>query len=266
MKKVLFTLFLSFLVLTGCSHINDTEDNGNDDKKSNSKPTSSPDSKEQKSSNKKENSKKENSKKDEDKNQTSSNTNDDSDNNNDEKQNQQENMNTENNENENNSLQNTAKVDVSNITDRATLVSIINSNNYSEADKILAYNSAVSNGVIPQGNVMEGPASAAYASSLRVESGKEKSVYEHNQDNSNVSSQDNEGEDPNAEINAATTEDEYVDALRKKYNGGLSSAELQTKTAIEQGYYDGDDAEEVYKTIQEREQDIANGKYDQYKQ
>ena len=32
----------------------------------------------------------------------------------------------------------------------------------------------------------------------------------------------------------------------KKYNGGLSSAELQTKTAIEQGYYDGDNADEVY--------------------
>ncbi|MCI2948081.1 hypothetical protein FH144_06540 [Staphylococcus caledonicus] len=259
MKKVLFTLFLSFLVLTGCSQVEDTKDNGNDDKKSNSKTTSSSDSKEQKSSNKKENSKKENSKKDEDKNQASSNTNDD-------KQNQQENVNTSNNENESNNLQNTTKVDVSNITDRATLASIINSNNYSESDKILAYNSAVSNGVIPQENVMEGPASAAYASSLRVESGKEKSVYERSQDNSNVSSQDNENQDPNAEINAATTEDEYVDALRKKYHGGLSSAELQTKTAIEQGYYDGDDADEVYKTIQEREQDIANGKYDQYKQ
>ena len=253
MKKVLFTLFLSFLVLTGCSQVEDTKDNGNDDKKSNSKTTSSSDSKEQKSSNKKENSKKENSKKDEDKNQASSNTNDD-------KQNQQENVNTSNNENESNNLQNTTKVDVSNITDRATLASIINSNNYSESDKILAYNSAVSNGVIPQGNVMEGPASAAYASSLRVENGKEKSVYERSQDNSNVSSQDNENQDPNAEINAATTEDEYVDALRKKYHGGLSSAELQTKTAIEQGYYDGDDADEVYKTIQEREQDIANGK------
>lgn len=266
MKKVLFTLFLSFLVLTGCSQVEDTKDNSNDDKKSNSKTASSSDSKEQKSSNKKEKSKKENSKKDEDKNQASSNTNDDSDNNNDEKQNQQENVNTSNNENENNNLQNTTKVDVSNITDRATLASIINSNNYSESDKILAYNSAVSNGVIPQGNVMEGPASAAYASSLRVESGKEKSVYERSQDNSNVSSQDNENQDPNAEINAARTEDEYVDALRKKYHGGLSSAELQTKTAIEQGYYDGDDADEVYKTIQEREQDITNGKYDQYKQ
>ena len=48
-------------------------------------------------------------------------------------------------------------------------------------------------------------------------------------------------DDPNAEINSATNEDEYVDALRKKYNGGLSSGEIQTKHAIEQGYYEGDD-------------------------
>ena len=69
-------------------------------------------------------------------------------------------------------LQNAKQIDIHNITDRATLEAVINSNNYSEIDKI-AYNSAVANGVIPQGNVMEGPASEAYASSLRVESGQE---------------------------------------------------------------------------------------------
>lgn len=47
-------------------------------------------------------------------------------------------------------------------------------------EKINAYNSAVANGVIPQGNVMEGPASAAYESSLKVESGEDESVYEKN--------------------------------------------------------------------------------------
>lgn len=108
---------------------------------------------------------------------------------------------------------------------------------------------------------MEGPASAAYESSLRVERGQEKSIY----DQSNQTSETDDIDDPNAEINAATNEDEYVDALRKKYNGGLSSGELQTKHAIEEGYYDGDDADEVYETIQQREQDIANGKYDKYK-
>ncbi|MCM3517931.1 hypothetical protein M3663_03200 [Staphylococcus xylosus] len=74
-----------------------------------------------------------------------------------------------------------------------------------------------------------------------------------------------ESDDVNAEINAARTEEEQVDALRKKYNGGLSSAELQTKTAIEQGYYDGNDADEVYNKIKEREAEIESGKYDHYK-
>ncbi|WP_239719583.1 hypothetical protein [Mammaliicoccus sp. G-M31] len=64
-----------------------------------------------------------------------------------------------------------------NVTDRNSLVEIIYGN-YAEEQKIIAYNSAVTNGVIPQGNVMEGPASAAYESSLRVESGKEKSIYD----------------------------------------------------------------------------------------
>lgn len=77
--------------------------------------------------------------------------------------------------------------------------------------------------------------------------------------------QSDQTDDVNAEINAAKTEDEQVEALRKKYNGGLSSAELQTKTAIEQVYYDGDNADEVYNKIEEREADIEAGKYDQYK-
>ena len=55
----------------------------------------------------------------------------------------------------NSSSQNAKQIDIHNITDRATLEAVINSNNYSEIDKI-AYNSAVANGVIPQGNVMEG--------------------------------------------------------------------------------------------------------------
>lgn len=54
----------------------------------------------------------------------------------------------------------------------------------------------------------------------------------------------------------------------KKYNGGLSSAEIQTKHAIEQGYYDGDEAEQqaVYDEIERREADIEAGKFDHYKQ
>lgn len=55
----------------------------------------------------------------------------------------------------NSNSQNAKQIDIHNITDRATLEAVINSNNYSEIDKIAAYNSAVANGVIPQGNVME---------------------------------------------------------------------------------------------------------------
>ena len=56
------------------------------------------------------------------------------------------------------------------------------------------------------------------------------------------------------------------EALREKYNGGLSSGEIQTKHAIEQGYYDGDNADEVIAEIEKSEQEIADGKYDQYKE
>ena len=62
---------------------------------------------------------------------------------------------------------------------------------------------------------MEGPASVAYQSSLRVENGQEKSIYDR-PNKSDVSVDDeNATPDPNAEINAAETEDEYYDALRK---------------------------------------------------
>lgn len=80
--------------------------------------------------------------------------------------------------------QENGKVDVSNITDRSILESVIYGN-YTEMEKINAYNSAVANGVIPQGNVMEGPASAAYESSLKVESGEVESVYEKNSNDTN---------------------------------------------------------------------------------
>jgi len=162
------------------------------------------------------------------------------------------------------SSHNNNQIDFSNIKDKSTLESIIYGN-YSEEQKIQAYNSAVANGIIPQGNVMEGPASVAYQSSLRVENGQEKSIYDRPNESDVSVNDENASSDPNAEINAAETEDEYYDALRKKYNGGLSSGEIQTKNAIEQGYYEGDDAEEVYQNIKEQEADIAAGKWDKYK-
>ncbi|WP_233681620.1 hypothetical protein [Macrococcoides caseolyticum] len=78
-----------------------------------------------------------------------------------------------------NNASNAASIDITNVTDRQVLESIVYGN-YSQMDKIRAYNSAVMNGIIPQGNVMEGPADAAYESSLRIESGQEKSVYPSN--------------------------------------------------------------------------------------
>lgn len=113
------------------------------------------------------------------------------------------------------SSQNNNQIDFSNIKDKSTLESVIYGN-YSEEQKIQAYNSAVANGIIPQGNVMEGPASVAYQSSLRVENGQEKSIYDRPNESDVSVNDENASSDPNAEINAAETEDEYYDALRKK--------------------------------------------------
>lgn len=236
MKKVLFIILASFLALAACN---------NDDKTSQEKD--------------KQTSEKEN--KDKDKASKKNKTKKDTKTSNAKQEEQNQKSSSDNTENQPSTQSQSSQVNLGDIRDRSTLESVIYGN-YSEMEKIQAYNSAVANGVIPQGNVMEGPASAAYQSSLRVESGAEKSVY----DQSQSPVQDESSEDVNAEINNAQTEDEYVDALRKKYNGGLSSGEMQTKTAIEQVYYDGDDGPEVYQKIKEREADIEAGKYDQYKQ
>src|SRR5699024_5691595 len=57
------------------------------------------------------------------------------------------------------------------ITDNSTLESIIYGN-YTEEEKIAAYNSAVANGVIPQGTVSEGSAVSAYESSIGLQNGE----------------------------------------------------------------------------------------------
>lgn len=248
MKKLFALLAMSILIVSACGQNDkkpkeDTEDKAATEKKDKSQ------------SKNEENEKK----KQTDKNQQKENNTQDEQQANTEQQNKDESTA----EKQNQQNQQSQQVDLSNITDRATLENVIYGN-YAEIDKIKAYNSAVANGVIPQGNVTEGPASAAYESSLRIESGAEQSVY-----NQNAQSQAEEPtEDVNAEINAAQTEEEYIDALRKKYNGGLSSAEIQTKHAIEQGYYDGDEAEQqaVYDEIERREADIEAGKFDHYKQ
>lgn len=248
MKKLFAFLAMSILIVSACGQNDEKPKEDTEDKAATEK-------KDKSQSKNEENEKK----KQTDKNQQKENNTQDEQQANTEQQNKDESTA----EKQNQQNQQSQQVDLSNITDRATLENVIYGN-YAEIDKIKAYNSAVANGVIPQGNVTEGPASAAYESSLRVENGAEQSVY-----NQNAQSQAEEPtEDVNAEINAAQTEEEYIDALRKKYNGGLSSAEIQTKHAIEQGYYDGDEAEQqaVYDEIERREADIEAGKFDHYKQ
>lgn len=166
MKKVLFLIFSSLLVLGACGQDADKtnkDDNNKSESKSDKK--SNDPKKDKKSDEKKDNSTEEkNTSNVEEKNNEKQN------NQNDNEQNIQDNSSSE-------KSQNTQNVDITNIKDRSTLESVIYGN-YSETTKIQAYNNAVANGVIPQGNVMEGPASAAYESSLRVESGQEKSVYD----------------------------------------------------------------------------------------
>ncbi|MEB6835709.1 hypothetical protein [Staphylococcus simulans] len=245
MKKLFALLAMSILIVSACGQNDEKPKEDTEDKAATEK-------KDKSQSKNEENEKK----KQTDKNQQKENNTQDEQQANTEQQNKDESSAEKQN-------QQSQQVDLSNITDRPTLENVIYGN-YAEIDKIKAYNSAVANGVIPQGNVTEGPASAAYESSLRVERGAEQSVYDQNAQ----SQAEEPTEDVNAEINAAQTEEEYIDALRKKYNGGLSSAEIQTKHAIEQGYYDGDEAEQqaVYDEIERREADIEAGKFDHYKQ
>lgn len=148
-------------------------------------------------------------------------------------------------------------INVNNITNRSQLEAVIYGN-YSEVDKITAYNNAVSNGVIPQGNVMEGPASKAYESSLRVESGQEKSAYVTNPNPGNAAAA--KYDDLYNSSNA--TDDIDPNFTPGNVNNdaptGLTSGEIQTKYAIEQGYYDGPNAQEVYNAIIEKEQALQN--------
>lgn len=155
MKKLLFLVLASFLVLAACGN---KEESRLEDNKKETKTSEKEKNKDDKKDEEKE------SKPDDNSNEDVA-TQDD----NTEQQTKEETPQSQ----ENN------EVDVSNITDRSVLESVIYGN-YSEMEKINAYNSAVANGVIPQGNVMEGPASAAYESSLKVESGEDESVYEKN--------------------------------------------------------------------------------------
>ncbi|MEJ7440271.1 hypothetical protein WL735_11355 [Staphylococcus hominis] len=176
MKKFLALIFGSALILGACG--NDDTSNENSDTKSESKTEKkSEDKKENKSKEDKKSKEEKKSQENEDNSTEEQNTSNVEEKNNEKKNNQSDNEQNIQDNSSSEKSQNTQNVDVTNIKDRGTLESVIYGN-YSETAKIQAYNNAVANGVIPQGNVMEGPASAAYESSLRVESGQEKSVYD----------------------------------------------------------------------------------------
>lgn len=176
MKKFLALIFGSALILGACG--NDDTSNENSDTKSESKTEKkSEDKKENKSKEDKKSKEEKKSQENEDNSTEEQNTSNVEEKNNEKQNNQSDNEQNIQDNSSSEKSQNTQNVDVTNIKDRDTLESVIYGN-YSETAKIQAYNNAVANGVIPQGNVMEGPASAAYESSLRVESGQEKSVYD----------------------------------------------------------------------------------------
>ncbi|WP_239734302.1 hypothetical protein [Mammaliicoccus sp. G-M28] len=145
MKKLIVLFFSSMLVLAACGQKEDSSSNDNNEE------------------NKQDNKQKEDYKK-ENANKSASNT---------EEQSTEEVTTDE----QQSSEEENKNLNYKNVTDRDTLVKILYGD-YTEEQKVIAYNSAVSNDVIPQGNVLEGPASAAYESSLRVESGEEKSIYD----------------------------------------------------------------------------------------
>lgn len=223
--KLLGTAILSSaLLLTACGQSED-HSKKDDDKKSESKSD-----KKSNDPNKNKNTSKDKDKKKEDKEKTS----------NEENQNNQEQKSTE---------SNNQKVDLSNIKDRSTLESVIYGN-YSEEQKIQAYNNAVANGVIPQGNVMEGPASAAYESSLKVENGQEKSVY----DNSN-SSESTPGTD--AGMIDYDEVDKQIEADRK--------AQEEKEAKLQKEYFDLSDkmfeedvSDEEYEAMEKRQNEILD--------
>ncbi|EHR80362.1 hypothetical protein [Staphylococcus epidermidis] len=205
MKKVLFLIFASLLVLGAC---------GQDEDKSNK------DEQNQKSDN----------------------------------QNNEDKVKSTNKENLNSQKQsspekNNQNIDLSNIQDRNTLESIIYGN-YTEEQKVQAYKSAVSNGVIPQGNVMHGPATKAYESSLRIESGQEKSVYD-NYSSSNSSSGTDAGMIDYDEVDKQLEENKKAQAEKE--------AELQKEYfELSDKMFEEDVSDEEYDAMEKRQNEILD--------
>ncbi|ATH60708.1 hypothetical protein BJG89_10660 [Staphylococcus nepalensis] len=248
MKKVLFLILASFLVLGACGN---SEESKSEDKKE----TKASDTKSKKDDKKKDEDKESDKDKESDENKESDDTSNSSDkakeadNVQNKQTNEKEEQKTSENESQNRAL---TKEEIS-----QQMKNGVNVNGMVDADGDTWYQAPGNGDVVgytkPNGTQCTVGGCVTPAQQERMDA---------EQDDAE---QYDETDDVNAEINSAETEDEQVEALRKKYNGGLSSGELQTKTAIEQGYYDGDNADEVYNKIEEREAEIESGKYDQYK-
>ncbi|WP_419790262.1 hypothetical protein RCF71_08750 [Staphylococcus chromogenes] len=145
MKKILFVLFASLLVLGACGNQDETE------KASEKKPSKS--TVENKKENKEEKSTEE---------KQSSTQGGDSTYNNSSNQSQIDETNTT----------QQPIINITNITDQSVLESVIYGN-YTEEQKTQAYNSAVANGVIPQSEVPQGSVQA-YEESVRLQNGETK--------------------------------------------------------------------------------------------
>ncbi|WP_323708352.1 hypothetical protein P3U10_04320 [Mammaliicoccus sciuri] len=155
MKKLIVLLFTSLLVLGACGQ---NFENAKDDKDIDFKPDE-----DNKKENKNNSDKKDNKSEQKKKEKTEPSTEETSTN---EQQSPQEVNSIEQANQEQQS-----QVNTSNISNESQLQSILYGN-FSEEQKIQAYNSAVANGVIPQGTVSEGSAQDAYESSKGIQNGE----------------------------------------------------------------------------------------------
>lgn len=128
-------------------------------------------------------------------------------------------------------LEKHTQIDLSNITDIETLESVLYGN-YTEEQKIQAYNNAVANGIIPQGNVMEGSTLSAYKSSLRIANGQEESVYNNKGTDAGMIDYEEynkivEEEQKAKEQKEAELEREYFELSDKMYEDDVTDEEYE---------------------------------------
>lgn len=202
MKKILMLFLSGFLVLGACGN---NEEDSNQDQDESNKENKQDDEKEKSSQDKNKKDKEDNK---DDNNEENNEDNAENDNAQDNVDENEENINVEN-------TQNKETMDFNNIQDVGRLKSIIYGD-YTEEQKLEAYKTAVYNGVIPQGNVMEGPASEAYESSMRIANGEEESIYDGLGEVDEEENIEDDGElEAEEEKREQELEDEYFELTHK---------------------------------------------------